>query len=480
MSGQVGKTTVAMGERRRLSLLFRTSSDRHSDVSAMRLPTAGAVLRRLVGAALFLALTVGSVAFLVEVEIADGRVMALARQESAAFLAEARSSLSAGVADADLEASLRAFMSSRSQVRNNHGDGLFIVAELYAPDQRKTAEYIAPGAEWAEKRLSASRHGFPDGNDAIYDRFTLDGRIFIQTMEPLLDPDGRLLGYFESVFQLSSRRSREILWDTATVVGVSSLSVLGTALVLLPIFGAYNRGILRLSRGLLDANIGMLAALGSAIAKRDSDTNAHNYRVTVLAVRLAEALGLDDAAIRQLMKGAFLHDVGKIAIPDSILLKPGKLDAEEFAVMKTHVVHGLDIVGSSDWLADATDVVGGHHEKFDGSGYPRGLTGDAIPMAARIFAVADVFDALTSRRPYKEPMSFAATMDILADGAGRHFDPVVLERFTGIAAGLHDRLTKLGDDGVREELRGLVMRYFSWHDRCHGVRPRKTNPPPCR
>ncbi|BAI75510.1 two-component system response regulator (plasmid) [Azospirillum sp. B510] len=426
----------------------------------MRLPTAGAVLRRLAGAALFLAMAVGGIAFLVEVEIADGRVVELARDESAAFLAEARSSLSAGAADADVEASLRRFMSNREETRLRHGEGHFIVAELYGPDQRKTAEYVVPGAEWAEERLSASRHGFPDADGSLYDRFTLGGRIFIQTMEPLLDSDGRLLGYFESVFQLSSRRSNEILRDTATVAGVSSLSVLGAALVLLPIFGAYNRGFLRLSRGLLDANIGMLTALGSAIAKRDSDTNAHNYRVTVLAIRLAEALRLDDAAIRQLVKGAFLHDVGKIAIPDSILLKPGKLDAEEFAVMKTHVVHGLDIIGSSGWLADAADVVGGHHEKFDGSGYPRGLKGDAIPIAARIFAVVDVFDALTSRRPYKEPMSFAPAMDILAEGAGKHFDPAVLARFTAIAAGLHERLTALGDDGVREELGRLVMRYF--------------------
>ena len=451
---------TATGERRRLNLLYRTLSGRHADVAAMRLPTARAVLLRLTGAALFLALAVGGIAFLVEVKIADDRVVELARQESAAFLTETRSSLAAGAADADLNASLQIFMAGRHGLRLNHGDGHFIVAELYSPDRQKTAEYVAPGAEWAEKRLSATRHGFPAEGDATYDRFTLDGHIFIQTMEPLLDSDGRLLGYFESVFQLSARRSHEILRDTATVAAVSSLSVLGTALVLLPIFGAYNRGILRLSRGLLDANIGMLTALGSAIAKRDSDTNAHNYRVTVLAIRLAEALGLEDAAIRQLVKGAFLHDVGKIAIPDSILLKPGKLDAEEFAVMKTHVVHGLDIVGSSDWLADAMDVVGGHHEKFDGSGYPRGLKGDAIPISARIFAVADVFDALTSRRPYKEPMSFATAMDILADGAGKHFDPAVLARFTAIAAGLHERLTELGDDGVRDELRGLVMRYF--------------------
>lgn len=460
MNGQIGDKMLGEGRNRRFSLLLTRLASRNADAAMMRLPTARAILLRLAAVALFLALAVGGVAFLVEVEIADRRVSELAKEESAAFLAETRAALAAGVDDPELEASLRRFMTNRGELRLNHGDGRFIVAELYSPDRKKTAEYVAPGAEWAEKRLSDTRHGFPDGNELLYDRFTLDGHVFIQTMEILFDADGKLLGYFESVFQLSSRRSREILRDTVTVVGVSSLSVLGTALVLLPFFGAFNRSVMRLSRGLLDANIGMLTALGSAIAKRDSDTNAHNYRVTVLAIRLAEALGLDDAAIRRLVKGAFLHDVGKIAIPDRILLKPGKLDAEEFAVMKTHVVHGLDIVGSSEWLADGADVVGGHHEKFDGSGYPAGLKGEAIPIAARIFAVADVFDALTSRRPYKEPMSFVAAMDILHAGAGNHFDPAVLTRFTMIAAGLHDRLVELGDDGVQDELRRLVIRYF--------------------
>ncbi|WP_372394860.1 HD-GYP domain-containing protein [Azospirillum sp. HJ39] len=460
MNGQIEDKMLGEGRSRRFSLLLRRLASRNADVAMMRLPTARAILLRLAAVALFMALAVGGVAFLVEVEIADRRVSELAKEESAAFLAETRAALSAGVDHPELEASLRRFMTSRGELRLNHGDGRFIVAELYSPDRKKTAEYVAPGAEWAERRLSDTRHGFPDGNEFLYDRFTLDGHVFIQTMEILFDADGKLLGYFESVFQLSSRRSREILRDTVTVVGVSSLSVLGTALVLLPIFGAFNRGVIGLSRGLLDANIGMLTALGSAIAKRDSDTNAHNYRVTVLAIRLAEALGLDDAAIRRLVKGAFLHDVGKIAIPDRILLKPGKLDAEEFAVMKTHVVHGLDIVGSSEWLVDGADVVGGHHEKFDGSGYPAGLKGEAIPIAARIFAVADVFDALTSRRPYKEPMSFVAAMDILQAGAGNHFDPAVMTRFTMIAAGLHDRLVELGDDGVQDELRRLVIRYF--------------------
>ncbi|WP_448192660.1 HD domain-containing phosphohydrolase [Azospirillum sp. sgz301742] len=169
------------------------------------------------------------------------------------------------------------------------------------------------------------------------------------------------------------------------------------------------------------------------------------------------------AAIQRIgtTKGAFLHDVGKITIPDRILLKPGKLDAAEFAEMKTHVAHGLDILRASAWLADAPDVVGGHHEKFDGSGYPAGLAGEAIPAAARVFAIADVFDALTSRRSYKEPMPFAQAMAILHEGAGRHFEPAMLARFAAIAEDLHARLTALGDAGVDEELRRLVGHYFA-------------------
>ena len=109
--------------------------------------------------------------------------------------------------------------------------------------------------------------------------------------------------------------------------------------------------------------------------------------------------------MRALLKGAFLHDVGKLGIRDAILLKPGKLDAAEFGEMKRHVAHGLDIIERSSWLRDATAVVGHHHEKWDGSGYGTGSAARQIPLPARIFAVADVFDALTSRRPYKEPLS---------------------------------------------------------------------------
>lgn len=213
-----------------------------------------------------------------------------------------------------------------------------------------------------------------------------------------------------------------------------------------------------LSTNLLQANIDIAQVLGAATAKRDGDTSEHNFRVTVISVRIAERLQLDPRTIRSLVKGALVHDVGKIAIRDNILLKPGSLTAREFEVMKTHVREGVDIVARSGWLAQAREVVEHHHERFDGTGYLGGLKGKEIPLVARIFAVADVFDALTSRRPYKEPLEFAAAMRVLEAGRGRHFDPDVLDAFAPIA---RDVYRALADSRASDLLRDIVAEYFS-------------------
>ena len=212
---------------------------------------------------------------------------------------------------------------------------------------------------------------------------------------------------------------------------------------------------------LLDSNLETLEVLGSAIAKRDADTDAHNYRVTIYAVRLAEAVGLDSQAIQSLIKGAFLHDVGKIGVRDNILLKPGRLDKDEFEMMKTHVRHGLDIVRRSAWLQDATDVVGYHHEKYNGQGYYENLAGKKIPIAARIFAIADVFDALTSERPYKKPFSYDKTMSILNEDKGTHFDPDLIDAFTQIAPDLYKEFSGREDDALKEQMKAIRDKYYA-------------------
>ncbi|MFK5984823.1 MAG: HD-GYP domain-containing protein [Pseudomonadota bacterium] len=200
------------------------------------------------------------------------------------------------------------------------------------------------------------------------------------------------------------------------------------------------RNLLNKTKKLAHSNQEILNLLGSAIAKRDSDTHAHNYRVTLYALILAQEIKLNPNAISALIKGSFLHDVGKIGISDNILLKPGKLTAEEFTIMQRHVDYGVDIINNSDWLQDAKDVVACHHEKYNGSGYPQGLVAEDIPLNARIFAIADVFDALTSKRPYKKAFSFHTTREIMLQGSATHFDPGLLNHFYSIIIPLYKEI----------------------------------------
>jgi HD-GYP domain-containing protein (c-di-GMP phosphodiesterase class II) len=285
------------------------------------------------------------------------------------------------------------------------------------------------------------------------------GAPLVSIAVPLQDSAGRVAATVAASFEPSGEAIAEARRRLAGTLALAIGFVLGTAALLYPVVARLLARLESLSRSLLDANLETLSLMGSAIAKRDSDTDAHNYRVTVYAVRVGEAMELDDDALRSLVKGAFLHDVGKLGIRDAILLKPGRLDAAEFAEMKQHVRHGLDIVTRSPWLRDAVAVVGHHHEKWDGSGYGEGLRGEAIPLPARIFAVADVFDALTSRRPYKDPLPVAEALAILEQGRGTHFDPGVLDRFAPLAAELHACFA--GEDGVaRRAVAALTERYF--------------------
>ena len=205
-----------------------------------------------------------------------------------------------------------------------------------------------------------------------------------------------------------------------------------------------------------------VTALVSTLTYRDANTAQHSSRVADLCVRAAAGL-LDATESYVLEVAALLHDVGKLGIRDNVLLKPGKLTDDEFAVMKTHVDHGMDLTDRAGWLKDAQAVIGSHHEKFDGAGYPEGLKGEAIPLAARIFAITDVFDALTSQRPYKEAMSYGDTMQILDAGRGSHFDPSLLKSFNGIARPLFDTYSGMGGDKAKERLELMTEEYFKAH-----------------
>lgn len=289
----------------------------------------------------------------------------------------------------------------------------------------------------------------------------IERRMAIRIAFPIKNGAGATAAYGDTVFAVSDETMqdtrRTVLRATAAALAIALI----TALVLYPLIMRLVKRLERLSINLLTANLNILKALGSAVAKRDSDTDIHNYRVTIYSVRLAEAVGLDSASIRALIKGAFLHDVGKIGISDAILHKPGPLTEDEFREMKKHVSHGLDIINNSPWLAEAAPVVGSHHEKFDGSGYIKSVPGQEIPLIARIFSIADVFDALTSQRPYKEPFSFSQAMEILEKGRGIHFDAALLETFVPIARPLYDKYAGGSTRIPQDDLLEIGRRYFT-------------------
>jgi putative two-component system response regulator len=171
--------------------------------------------------------------------------------------------------------------------------------------------------------------------------------------------------------------------------------------------------------------------LGRAAEYKDNETGMHVIRMSHFAQALALALGHAPEWAEDLLNAAPMHDVGKIGIPDAILRKPGKLTPEEWDVMRRHPEIGAEIIGQHPGgvLRMAHTIALAHHEKWDGSGYPHGLAGESIPVEARIVALADVFDALTARRPYKEPWTTEATVEHLRAQSGRHFDPDMVEVF---------------------------------------------------
>lgn len=176
-----------------------------------------------------------------------------------------------------------------------------------------------------------------------------------------------------------------------------------------------------------------LEALGSAIDLRDGPTAGHSRRVFWYSIKIAHVIGGLEKELRNLGMGAWLHDIGKLATPDGILLKPGALTDQERQVMQHHVQIGYDLVKGIPFLADAAEIILGHHERCDGSGYPRGLKAAEIPLGARIFAVADSFDAMTSDRPYRSAMPFEVARDEIQGAAGNLFDSTVVRAFLAIS-----------------------------------------------
>ncbi len=205
-----------------------------------------------------------------------------------------------------------------------------------------------------------------------------------------------------------------------------------------------------------------LEALGDALDLKDSETEGHSKRVTAYAIALARAMGIPPDEIKIIARGAFLHDVGKMAIPDDILRKPGALNPEERDLMREHCARGYQMLRKIPFLAGAAEIVFCHQEHYDGSGYPNGLRGREIPIGARIFAIADALDAITSDRPYRKARDFDTAREEILRCSGSQFDPAVVEVFLKIPNELWQEL--------RSEISGQNKRYSTFDM----VRPAET------
>jgi putative nucleotidyltransferase with HDIG domain len=199
-----------------------------------------------------------------------------------------------------------------------------------------------------------------------------------------------------------------------------------------------------------------LEAMGDALDLRDEETEGHSRRVTAYTISLARETGLDTGQLRTIARGAFLHDIGKIATPDAILLKPAKLTPEETVIMREHCALGYEMVRKIPFLREAAEIVYAHQESFDGSGYPRGLRGADIPLGARIFAIADTLDAITSDRPYRKGRSFAEARTEILHCSGTQFDPAIVKVFLAMPVNLWSDLRREVQQGYSNPI-GMTL-----------------------
>lgn len=401
------------------------------------------LLKRLLIAWLGISLLAGGVIYWLEMQRLDAAIVALA--ESHALDSKLDEVFAALPEKKDPSALQRGVEES---VQRN-----FILLQIFDRSGKQLGELINPAFQEQASRMENALADMPRNGVRHFRRHEFNDKTYVGLSLPLPEQQGHITGIFMlDPAQVEALRER-VHWSVATVL----VTVLATTLMIYPVIVLLNRSLLRATREILNGNLEIAAVLGTAIAKRDTETGEHNYRVTYYAVALGETLALAPASMPGLIFGALLHDVGKIGIPDHILLKPEALTPEEFAIMQTHVAVGVDIVGNSRWLRPARDVIAFHHEKFDGSGYLAGLRGQDIPATARIFALVDVFDALTSERHYKSAMSAEDALAFIVGRAGTHFDPDYAECFAGIATRCLDSVRRMTPD----ELKAAVFQHAS-------------------
>ncbi|MBT8346583.1 MAG: HD domain-containing protein [Desulfofustis sp.] len=336
----------------------------------------------------------------------------------------------------------------------------FIEVRLSTPDGLQFFEKSRASAEQVRHRFNDKSVSLVPGGEPVGTWLFADKRLYLMTVIPIRGlQDDDILGHLEALYRSSLADTKAIGWRfvLSSLIGAGAVVLCG--LIMYPGLVFFHNRLIKIGSDLNLANNFLLKKLGSALAKSDVGVAEHNYRVLIYGIRLAERHKLSRARIRNLIQGIFLHDVGMLDLDVSILLKQGPLDKKELSKVQEHVKNGVAQIKRYRWLRDGLDVVRCHHEKYDGSGYPAGLSQDKIPLEARIFAIVDAFDALTSQRPYRQPQEIERGLAVLEQESGSHFDPVLLAPFIEMAPQLYNIVNKLKGKALEKEVRGVVKKY---------------------
>ena len=407
------------------------------------------VLRRLLLAWLVISLVLGVVVHLVEVDRMEKAIVMVANTKMQELTLGDLLDLPPEKNSQD-ELQLR----SASFLQKN-----FIVIEVFAADGQRVARITNPAQADLQAQWLRSLERLPRDQTRHIHRLEREGETLVEMTFPV-HQSGLLRGHIAAIFRLEPMVQQMLFGGMERRLLLVLLIVTGTTIALYPVIIRLNRSLWQSARKILQGNLETVSVLSAAIAMRDIETGEHNARVTLYALELAKAVELEEALMPGLILGALLHDVGKIGIPDQILHKSERLSAEEQETMRQHVAHGVRIISGSAWLHQARGVIEFHHEKYDGSGYLKGLRGNEIPEVARIFAIADVFDALVSSRPYKPPLSVTEARQMILNDAGTHFDPDFAAVFANMAERCHKAVQGKDSEALIAEIHRQASPYF--------------------
>ena len=337
----------------------------------------------------------------------------------------------------------------------------FIDVQLSTPDGTVFFEKSRANSDLIKQRFNDKSVHLDYGGEPSGAWLFADKRIYLLAALPLRGlQDDDIIGYLQALYRSSLEDTRAIAYRILLSCLIGAGAVIVCSMLMYPGLIFFHNRLIRSSSDLNLANNFLLKQLGSALAKSDVGLAEHNHRVVIYGVRLAERHKLSRTRIRSLVQGAFLHDIGMLGLDSSIVMKQGPLNKKELSLMHDHVKKGVAQIKRYRWLKEGIDVVRCHHEKYDGSGYPGGLSHDKIPMEARIFAIVDTFDALTSRRPYRQPQELDRALEILEQESGSQFDPVLLAPFIEMAPQLFGIVSKLEGKALEKEFHGVLKKYF--------------------